>query len=104
MVMKHDLLGVGDQSMPHGEGKKMIRGHCGPFEGSENKEKSILDNVKVKDSAFPLGETKEMPKRNCNDSLGIVSNCSKCGAPIYGEAYSQRESPLVRFSCECRNK
>lgn len=57
--------------------------------------KSLLDNVKVEDKAFPLRLSPPKP-------AFIVGHCPACGAPIYGpSSVSECETPVVTRSCVC---
>lgn len=56
--------------------------------------KSILDNIPVKDDAFPLNRNRQV--------MGIVGHCSKCNSPIYGKAaVTTDEIPEVKRTCGC---
>lgn len=67
--------------------------------------KSILDNVPVKNDAFPLNKEKVIPIRS--RELKIVGHCSHCGNPIYGPSHILSELGNnmlvedVRRSCYC---
>ena len=56
--------------------------------------KSVLDGIPVKDEAFPLNKEKK-------NLRGIVGHCVRCGAPIYGHAVTDEESPRSTKSCDC---
>jgi hypothetical protein len=68
---------------------------------SENNNKSVLDNVKVDDKAFPLkgkNEEKEQP----STPLEIVNFCPRCNSPIYGQKYIRsNQKAEVKRSCDC---
>lgn len=62
--------------------------------------KSVLDNIEVKEEGFPL----QAPAKS--EPNAVVSSCPACGAPIYGPRQvvaDQATIPLV-FSCDCRMK
>lgn len=60
--------------------------------------KSCLDGIKVEDNAFPLNKTYACGKL----FLEIVSNCNKCGAPIYGQKLlKEGDIPKIQYSCTC---
>lgn len=63
-------------------------------DGQIKTSKSILDNIPVKDEAFPLSKNRQV--------MGIVGHCSKCNSPIYGKsAVAQDEVPEVKRTCDC---
>lgn len=63
------------------------------------KNKSVLDNMKIKEEGFPLS-TKEGSSKLL---LGVVSQCPTCGAPIYGPTQATAGEPVAaQYSCNCR--
>ena len=73
--------------------------------------KSVLDEARVDDKAFPLGTTKEKggfggtAVRKAKNLI-IVGACPQCNAPIYGPEKVALEpgDVVVRRSCDCRDK
>jgi hypothetical protein len=63
-------------------------------------EKSILDGIKVEEEGFPLNK----PYQKSLTTIGIISSCPKCGAPIYGKRYAEvnEDAPEPKFTCNCR--
>jgi len=62
------------------------------------KEKSLLDGIPVKTNE----EFDKLFNRQgcCRE---VVSQCPKCGSPIYGQkSLIGNDSPAVEFSCNCR--
>lgn len=74
-----------------------------------DKEKLILDDVPVKDTAFPLaagigGTTKELGGSSTAplEQQHVVSQCPKCHSPIYGPiAVPPGQRPAVTRTCGC---
>lgn len=69
-------------------------------------DKSVLDNIEVKDKAFPLEQQRNPPPwKNVPHKplLDIVGTCPRCGAPMYGKKrIIQGEEPETVYSCTCR--
>lgn len=65
--------------------------------------KSVLDDVSVKDDAFPLNKSLP-PNLQSSPALVVVGACSLCGSPIYGPRVVRLESGEVvtRRTCDCK--
>ena len=70
--------------------------------------KSVLDDVPVRDEAFPFrGNVVPVGVTECQsealEPLVIVGSCPYCGAPIYGKKVlpSVNDVPPMRYSCRC---
>ena len=86
---------------------------CTCEESKMSKDKSVLDDVPVKESdSFSefMNDLKKPPKGGSSTAppkgkelLFIVGACPKCGAPIYGPKVVQvgGERPVVQHSCNC---
>jgi hypothetical protein len=59
----------------------------------DKKNKSILDNIPIKEQGFPL---------NDGQRLEIIGHCPDCNAPIYGpRSVAASETPTVKRTCTC---
>lgn len=69
--------------------------------------KSVLDNVEVKEHGFPLGRGKAPDDEGASGyvQLPIAGHCPACGAPIYGPdgVAAVPKTVPIRYSCDCRN-
>lgn len=61
-----------------------------------NGSKSVLDGIPVDNRAYQPHFPIHQPL------LGIVGNCPKCGAPIYGKGTVIDDDPCVKYTCPCR--
>lgn len=72
-----------------------------------NQGKSVLDNMKIKETGFPLTEPFGLPSQNVTaerfpDMDMIVSNCPRCNSPIYGpQAVKCGSVAKVTRTCTC---
>jgi len=70
---------------------------------SELGSKSVLDNVPIDDKVLPL--RKNLRQLEDWQRFSIVSNCIKCGAPIYGpKEVTAAEQAECKFTCNCRQQ
>lgn len=106
-VVMHKVVPVGMMECPSYECELLIRKPgkgeiviclCGEtIEGDRTVSKSVLDNVPVKDKAFPL--------KKSSTFLEIVSTCPHCGSPVYGQKMVPADvQPEVLHSCKCNEK
>lgn len=70
----------------------------------KKKDKSVLDEVGVDDTCFPLSGPRNILPITGNERIEVVSGCPACGAPIYGPVVLRHglTSPYVIYTCECR--
>jgi hypothetical protein len=68
-------------------------------------QKSILADIQVKETGFPLGGRSEERLKSMPAKLEIVGHCPKCGAPVYGPktvGTSETMEPIeIRYGCPC---
>lgn len=90
----------------------VVCGHLGGASGCPNcksqniaQQKSCLDNVPVVEEGFPVSRYyKGVEAYPCPARLEVVSQCPKCGAPIYGDkSVPYGDTPLIRYSCSCNS-
>ncbi len=61
-------------------------------------EKSVLDNIPVKEDGYIL----KAHMQPAAESLSIVARCPTCKSPIYGRTRIKLgEDPLIVRSCSC---
>lgn len=75
----------------------------GKSEEKVKKNRSVLDDVPVKDNDYHLRSMSvNIPMEGGGPLLEIVGACPRCGSPVYGrKRIGAEELPTVRMSCAC---
>jgi len=68
--------------------------------------KSVLDNVPVVEGVYRPSRTAEPRRYPGAGQLGIVGNCPRCGAAVYGARTVTPGQPPqpAEYSCDCRGR